>query len=73
MKLLHARIVLVLIWIISLAGITPYAMACKYDTDKQQCDEDFRSIGMSPRTYTMTMFVLQYVVPMIGMTYAYNR
>jgi hypothetical protein len=73
MKIIHARIVLVLIWVVSLAGITPYAMACKYDANKTLCVEDFSSIGMSPKTYTLTMFVLQYVVPMIGMTYAYNR
>ena len=73
MKLTHARIVLVTIWIISLAGITPYALACKYDSTKEECTEDFESIGMSPKAYTLTMFVLQYVLPMIGMTYAYNR
>ena len=73
MKLTHARIVLVTIWIISLAGITPYALACKYDSTNEECTEDFESIGMSPKAYTLTMFVLQYVLPMIGMTYAYNR
>ncbi|XP_028393036.1 neuropeptide FF receptor 2-like [Dendronephthya gigantea] len=73
MKLFHARIVLVLIWVISLAGITPYALACKYDPNKQDCIEDFTDIGMSTEAYTLTMFALQYVIPMIGMTYAYNR
>ena len=73
MKLFHARIVLVLIWVISLAGITPYALAFKYDSEKQECIEDFKDIGMSTQAYTLTMFVLQYVIPMTGMTYAYNR
>lgn len=73
MKLTHARIVLVAIWIISLAGITPYALACKYDNKENTCREDFHSIGMSPKAYTLTMFMLQYVLPMVGMTYAYNR
>ena len=73
MKLSHARIVLVAVWIISFASITPYAMACKYNANKTDCEEDFQSIGMSPKTYTLTMFVLQYVIPIIGMTCAYNR
>ena len=73
MKLSHARIALVAIWLVSLAGITPYAMACKYNSSDQSCGEDFQSIGMSPKAYTLTMFVLQYIIPMIGMTYAYNR
>lgn len=73
MKISHARVVLVVIWIISLVGIIPYAMACKYYPIETDCGEDFASIGMSPRAYTLTMFMLQYVLPMIGMTYAYNR
>lgn len=73
MKLRHARGILVLLWIISLASITPYALACKYNETTQKCDEDFDSIGMRPQTYTLTMFVLQYIIPIIGMTYAYNR
>lgn len=73
MKLSHARIVLVAIWIVSLAVVTPYAMACSYNPIEKKCEEDFQNIGMSTKAYTLTMFVLQYVLPMTGMTYAYNR
>ena len=71
MKLHHARGIIVAIWIISLVGITPYALAYSYDG--KECSEDFEKVGMSAKVYTLTMFGLQYVIPMAGMTYAYTR
>lgn len=75
MKLRHARGIIVAIWIISIAGITPYSLAYRYEeaSGKSNCTEDFESVGMSSKAYTLTQFFLQYVVPMAGMTYAYNR
>ena len=73
LNLPHAKVVLISIWIISMASIIPYAVATKYESKKHECMEDFESIGMSYEAYTITLFTMQYVLPMIIMTYAYNR
>lgn len=64
-----AKKVICVLWILSLALVSPYIAVLQHK-DKQ-CNETFRDQGMNPGLYTLSIFILQYVLPitLIGLSY----
>ena len=71
---IHAKILIVVIWLLSFILVTPY-MAVLHtsliDAEGKVCQAAWSSY--SKRTYTIVCFVLQYAIPLTIMTASYSR
>ena len=66
-----AKKVIGVIWVFALALVSPYMAVLEMDVSGTECDEDFQEKGLKAGVYTISIFLLQYVVPLsiIGLSY----
>ena len=64
-----AKKVIVVIWVFALALVSPYIAVL--DLRDNSCQEYFQEKGLKAGAYTISIFLLQYVVPLsiIGLSY----
>ena len=64
-----AKKVIVVIWLFALALVSPYMAVL--DLHNKECVETFHKKGLQAGAYTISIFLLQYVVPLsvIGLSY----
>ena len=66
-----AKKVIGVIWVFALALVSPYMAVLEMDVSGTKCVEDFQDKGLKAGVYTISIFLLQYVVPLsiIGLSY----
>lgn len=66
-----AKKVIGVIWVFALTLVSPYIAVLELDKDKKKCVETFLDKGLKAGAYTISIFLLQYVVPLsiIGLSY----
>ncbi|XP_022796055.1 neuropeptide FF receptor 2-like [Stylophora pistillata] len=66
-----AKKVIGVIWVFALALVSPYMAVLEMDVSGTECDEDFQEKGLKAGVYTISIFLLQYLVPLsiIGLSY----
>ena len=64
-----AKILIAIIWLCSFVLIIPYMLILKHDSKENSCSEDWTD--NQRRTYTIAIFILQYIVPLGVITIAY--
>lgn len=69
-SVVQIKISLVVIWLLSVFQVLPYAIVLDL-TDEQVCDELWPS-NESKKTYTLSLFLLQFVIPLSAITLAYT-
>ena len=64
-----AKKVIGVIWLFALALVSPYIAVL--ELNKKKCIETFEDKGLKAGAYTISIFLLQYVVPLsvIGLSY----
>lgn len=68
----HAMVVIVIIWIMCTLLTAPYVMVLNLDKATMECREYWPGIGYR-KTYTASLFVLQYFLPLTVITLAYLK
>ena len=65
-----AKKVIGVIWLFALALVSPYIAVLELN-EKNECIETFEDKGLKAGAYTISIFLLQYVVPLsvIGLSY----
>lgn len=65
-----AKKVIGVIWVFALALVSPYVAVLELNKDSE-CVETFEPKGLKAGAYTISIFLLQYVVPLsvIGLSY----
>lgn len=65
-----AKKVIGVIWLFALALVSPYVAVLELN-ENSECEETFLDKGLKPGAYTISIFLLQYVVPLsiIGLSY----
>ena len=65
-----AKKVIGVIWLFALALVSPYIAVLELNK-KKECIETFEDKGLKAGAYTISIFLLQYVVPLsvIGLSY----
>lgn len=66
-----AKKVIGIIWVFALALVSPYIAVLEMNPAGTQCQEYFHEKGLNAGGYTISIFLLQYVVPLsiIGLSY----
>lgn len=66
-----AKKVIGVIWVFALALVSPYIAVLELNKDNERCIETFHAKGLKAGAYTISIFLLQYVVPLsiIGLSY----
>ncbi|XP_068685801.1 QRFP-like peptide receptor [Montipora foliosa] len=70
MTKLHASYVIVAIWVLCFTLTTPYAFVLRLDEATMECIEYWPGINYR-KAYTASLFVLQYLLPLVVITLAY--
>ena len=65
-----AKKVIGVIWLFALALVSPYIAVLELN-EKSECEETFHAKGLKAGAYTISIFLLQYLVPLsvIGLSY----
>ena len=66
-----AKKVIGIIWVFALALVSPYIAVLEMNAAGTECEEYFHEKGLNAGGYTISIFLLQYVVPLsiIGLSY----
>jgi len=68
----HAMVVIIIIWTVCILLTAPYVMVLNLDKATMECREYWPGIGYR-KTYTASLFVLQYFLPLTVITLAYLK
>jgi len=71
LKIYHAKILIIVIWMFCFLFTIPYAMALRYNTDTNSCEE--RWSYNDNLIYTIAIFAFQYILPLTIISLAYLR
>ncbi len=67
----QAKIIICFLWIVSFSFVVPYIMSLEYKADEKACVEIMTA--KQSRSYTIAIFVSQYVFPLMIISLAYIR
>lgn len=67
----QVKIVLVVIWLVCIIQVLPYALILRVSTESTQCDESWPR-EENRKIYTVILFLLQFVIPLTAITFAYT-
>lgn len=68
------RVLICLIWLASFIFVVPYSLVLHVNPETQQCEENWpEPASMYRRTYTVSIFVVQYLIPLVIVFWAYVK
>ncbi|XP_031563615.1 QRFP-like peptide receptor [Actinia tenebrosa] len=68
------RAVICIIWLSSLVFVIPYGLVLRVNRDTNQCEEDWpQPAHLYRTTYTISIFIAQYLIPLALIFWAYVR
>ena len=70
-SVLQVKILLVVIWLLSIIQVLPYAIVLHVSSESTQCTELWPS-EENKKIYTVILFLLQFVIPLTAITFAYT-
>ena len=70
MKFITGLVITFVIWITSITTMIPYVVNLDYNYENKTCDESWDS-DFSRRGYTLSLFLLDYLLPLIVMVTLY--
>ncbi|EDO46030.1 predicted protein, partial [Nematostella vectensis] len=68
----RAKVITVFIWMLSVVPVSPYIYVLEHKEETQYCEEHWVDTK-SRKIYTVTLFVIQYIIPLSLITAAYAR
>ena len=70
MKCITAVVITFVIWIVSIVTVIPYLVNLRYDYQNETCEENWGS-DFSRNAYTLSLFLLDYLFPLIAIIILY--
>ena len=69
----HAKRIILIIWALSFMFVIPYSLVLRLDEETMSCEEEWPGDLKYRKTYTMSLFLVQYVIPLNVMALAYLK
>ncbi|XP_022797332.1 neuropeptide FF receptor 1-like [Stylophora pistillata] len=69
----RAKAIISAVWVLSALVNLPYILVLRLDEDIMSCEENWPEHFDYRRTYTLTLFLVQYVAPLIIITFTYIK
>lgn len=69
----HAKLIISGIWVLSAVLVFPYSLVLNLDVATMSCEENWPGDVNYRKAYTLSLFLVQYVFPLIVITIAYLK
>ena len=69
----HAKIIIAGIWVLSAVLVSPYGLVLNLDEATMSCGEEWPGDLKYRKAYTLSLFLVQYVFPLMVITIAYLK
>lgn len=69
----HAKRIILIIWALSSMFVIPYSLVLRLDEETMSCEEEWPGDLKYRKAYTMSLFLVQYVIPLSIMAMAYLK
>ena len=71
-SVLQIKITIIVIWLLSIVAVTPYAVSLELTDVNKDCEESSWPNPQSKKFYTLALFLYQFVIPLTAITFAYT-
>lgn len=69
----HAKGIVLIIWALSFMSVIPYSLVLRLDEQTMSCEEEWPGDPKYRKAYTMSLFLVQYMIPLSVMAMAYLK